>query len=65
MPTEPNQPSDIDRAISFVKRPCSRYVSENEILDMIMVNAMLRHEGTAAASRKAARLLRRKEQLVQ
>ncbi|KAF0751590.1 hypothetical protein AaE_006318 [Aphanomyces astaci] len=32
---------------------------------MLMVNAQLRKEGTAAASRTAARYLRRKEQLVQ
>ncbi|ETV85641.1 hypothetical protein H257_02259 [Aphanomyces astaci] len=44
MPTDPHQPSGIERAIEFVKRSRSRYVSKNEILDMLMVNAQLRKE---------------------
>ncbi|ETV64682.1 hypothetical protein H257_18460 [Aphanomyces astaci] len=65
MPTETHPASDIDRAIAYVKKARSRYVSKNEILDIIMANAVLRQDGTPAASRTAARLRRRKEQLVQ
>ncbi|ETV89272.1 hypothetical protein H257_00613 [Aphanomyces astaci] len=65
MPSEPTQPSDVDRAIAFVKRSRSRYVTQNEILDMIIVNVTLRQDNATASTRTTARLLRRNPQLVQ
>ncbi|ETV64395.1 hypothetical protein H257_18701 [Aphanomyces astaci] len=65
MPTAAEKLSDIHRAIAYVKRSRGSIVSKPEILDMIMLNAMLRQEGAPAASRRVARLLRRKHELVQ
>ncbi|RHZ31107.1 hypothetical protein DYB31_014395, partial [Aphanomyces astaci] len=65
MPSEPTQPSDVDRAIAFVKRSRSRYVTRNEILDMIIVNATLHQDDATASTRTATLLSRRKPQLVQ
>ncbi|ETV89830.1 hypothetical protein H310_15331, partial [Aphanomyces invadans] len=63
MPTKPTPSTDLDRAIAYVKRQRSRFVTTPEILDMIVLNATLRQDGTPAASRTAAHLLHRKTQL--
>ncbi|RHY50895.1 hypothetical protein DYB34_009582, partial [Aphanomyces astaci] len=52
MPTAAEKLSDIHRAIAYVKRSRGSIVSKPEILDMIMLNAMLRQEGIPAASRR-------------
>ncbi|ETV81124.1 hypothetical protein H257_05721 [Aphanomyces astaci] len=65
MASRPPQPTDADRAMTYVKKSRPRHVTHHEMLDMILVNAMLRQNDTPKASRTAARLLRCKPQLVQ
>ncbi|ETV82023.1 hypothetical protein H257_05548 [Aphanomyces astaci] len=65
MASRPPQPTDADCAIAYAKKSRPRHVTHHEMLDIILVNAMLRQDDTPRASRTAARLLRRKPQLVQ
>ncbi|ETV84992.1 hypothetical protein H257_02885 [Aphanomyces astaci] len=65
MTSRPPQPTDTDRAIAYVKKSRPRQITHHDMLDMILVNAMLRQDDTPKASRTAACLLRRKPQLVQ
>ncbi|ETV76109.1 hypothetical protein H257_09643 [Aphanomyces astaci] len=56
--SQPNQVTDVDRAIAYVKCARTRYVTKIEILDMIMVNAALRQDDRIAEYRFESRISR-------